>query len=265
MQMQAMDMTTHAGFQAHGERMEHLEARLYELCTDLIPQPRIRHRLENRVVERKEQSGSANNGEEESSEYHLSRARQRPSKRARCTCGSSRSQQKWRITGLVRLQNESAAGHLPSCPCFKSNTSTSRLRIDLDLLWLWRSHGTSMTLDIVRGARGSVLSCSLTCRRIMPVDSPAFKMLDIVNHRTLSIPVVRKRLDEMFRSGEAFPGDESSTFGESLLHVSVALRIVQYESTQKHGSICCHQAHSCRKGANIVQLAQSCTYVSTAL
>lgn len=228
MQVHALAAHTGSSFAAHGKRLQQAEGHLNQLCTDLIPRHHIRERLERRAVELLEPSPT--DVVEEVSDQPKGKAICIPrlQRESRCTCRGYIDSHEWRIPGLFSLRAESASDHLPSCPFHLSKKRTARYDVGLEILRLWRSYATHWTLEIVRGAGGSVLKRSMLCKRIVPKNSPAFALLDPntygeVYREVLSsvqaVQQLRRRLDDLFRTEQACPTDEMQS-GWTLLHVS---------------------------------------------
>ena len=222
MQIQAMTVETASGLRTQDHRLAQVEGRLQELCTDLIPRPRIRQRLQDRVMELTE--GPAASSEEE--QLPMLRQKDVPRRAVQeergCICAGYQSRWNWQLPGVISFRGEAASKHLPNCPMYTTTRRTTRFGMDLDLLWLWNSHAKSITMEIVRGAGGCVISRSLMCKRIVPDDSAAFRLLDHWRFRMEEAPSVqsiRKQLNDMFRTGEALPADESAD-GATLTMVS---------------------------------------------
>ena len=123
--------------------------------------------------------------------------------------------------------------HLRTCPLFVKSAWTTVARFRIRSCGALLARAIDASMSITRGAGGLSISSNLQCARVVPYDSPAFKLvrsvfLDDGPRRRSKIEMeayatkfVLPELERLFCSGKASPYDVDSETGDTLLHVRI--------------------------------------------
>lgn len=130
--------------------------------------------------------------------------------------------------------------HHRTCPMFASSASTTTAKIRIANCGAFLAGAVEASISIIRGAGGSAISPILQCARVVPRDSPAFRLVRLkydysnccqsLNGREIGslsewqchLEINIDQLARMFRDGRASPYDVDLD-GNTLLHVRVTL------------------------------------------
>lgn len=139
------------------------------------------------------------------------------------------SNSKWRFTFEV-----GSFSHHRTCPCFARSARTTVAKLRMGGCWALLAGAIEASIAITRGAGGLSIGPNLRCAHVVPYDSPAFRLIQSIERRTLSFDLILRhiwqldtllessiyQLQHLFRAGKASPYDVDLD-GNTLLHVVV--------------------------------------------
>ena len=169
----------------------------------------------------------------------------RTKRRQKCTCklehNSSYTEIRPNRTWKFIFETERISHHR-TCPLFATSANTTVAKFRLKNCRIFLAGAIEASISIIRGAGGSSINPTLQCARVVPYDSPAFRVLtEIFNsvNRTLwksrgyrgirrlkaVLNFLLNEYERLFRNGEASPYDVDLD-GNTLLHVRLTFFVI---------------------------------------
>jgi hypothetical protein len=149
-------------------------------------------------------------------EQHRDLSRQiRRVNRTLCTC-RSRPRRVLYLRWPIDFSWDTRSVHNPGCPYATFHPTVTDMNLRFSLCGFGLRRKVEMSIAISRMAHGSFsVNPALTCYRIVPESSPAFKLMETYRNRVELIPL---ELIKLFQDGRASPYDRLE-YGHTLLHV----------------------------------------------
>jgi hypothetical protein len=157
---------------------------------------------------------------------------------ARCCCTRPPYSKEARYTRrTISVYRLTMTSHHHTCPFYEFGERKETLGAKFAFYAYLLNVSIEAKISVVTGTSGLFISPRLTCRNVVPYDSPAFKLLwsgrvpdqhhmdPTVYTRNMScfLELTLRQLYQLFSDGKASPHDVTQ-FGETLLHVSRAFK-----------------------------------------